>query len=66
MGDWDEPLADLVFHWGEAYLIDHPGPDTWLAQRRDDRTVLRAGTPAELLDLIREDYRVRPVARSPR
>jgi hypothetical protein len=61
--DRDEPLDELRHHYGSAYLISHPEPDVWLAQRRDDRTVLRAESAAELLDLIRDDYRDRPVSR---
>jgi len=34
----------------------------WLAQRRDDRSVLRAESARELLAKIRADYRDRPVA----
>ena len=45
-------------------MITHPAPDVWLAQRRDDYTALRAGTPAALLDKIRADYYPRPVPRS--
>ena len=37
--------------------------DMWLAQRRDDRKVLRAGNPEKLLELIRADYAERPVNR---
>ena len=63
MGEYTEPLADLRHHYGSAYLISHPEPDVWLAQRRDDRTVLRADGPAELLDRIRADYAAHPVSR---
>lgn len=59
--DWH--LDDLKWHWGEAYVIGHLGPDLWLAQRRDDRKVLRAATPGELLDLIVADYDDQPVRR---
>ena len=59
----DEPLADLRHHWGEAYLIEHPGPDVWVAQRRDSRTTLGAASPEALLELIRADYASNPVRR---
>ncbi len=59
----DDDLAELRWHWGSAYLIDRPGPDVWLAQRRDDRTTLRATSAAGLLDKIYADYRDRPVSR---
>jgi hypothetical protein len=44
-------------------VVSHPAPDVWIAQRTDDNTTLRAGTPGELLDLIRLDYAARPVPR---
>jgi hypothetical protein len=60
----DEPLADLRFHWGGAYLIEHLGPDVWVAQRRDkSRGTLGAKTPAGLLVKIRDDYAAQPVPR---
>lgn len=60
--DWH--LDDLKWHWGEAYVIGHLGPDLWLAQRRDDRkVVLRASKPEELHDLIVADYDDQPVRR---
>jgi hypothetical protein len=62
-GDYDADLTELRHHWASAYLITRPEPDVWLAQRRDDRTVLRAGSAGELLEKIRTDYRDRPVSR---
>ena len=59
----DPCLSDLVWHWGSAYAIGHPAPDTWFAQRRDGRGMLRAATPDELLSMIRSDYQVTPVPR---
>lgn len=56
-------LAELKWHWGSAYAVSHPQPDVWLAQRRNDRRVLKAETPGELLDLIRQDYAADPVPR---
>lgn len=58
----DEPLADLRHHWGTAYLIEHLGPDVWVAQRRDkSRGTLGAKTPGGLLVKIRADYQAAPV-----
>ncbi len=55
--DWQEPLDELRWHWGEAYLIHYfSGPDRWVAQRRDSHATMSASNPAGLLDLIREDY----------
>ena len=61
MDEWS--LADLIWHWGSAYVITHPCPDAWLAQRRDNRDTIRASTPAELRDRIVADYTARPVPR---
>jgi hypothetical protein len=63
VGEYTEPLAELRHHWSGAYLITRPEPDVWLAQRRDDRTVLRATSAAGLLEKIRADYADRPVSR---
>ena len=63
MGEYTNDLTELRHHYGEAYLISHPGPDTWLAQRRDDRTLLRSDSAASLLEKIRADYAERPVPR---
>ena len=59
----DRDLNDLRWHWGSAYLIHNPEPDVWIAQRRDNRDTIRAGTPGELRDRIVEDYAARPVPR---
>lgn len=64
MATSDEPLGELLFHWGSAYIVAHPQPDTWVAQRRDTRETLRAGTPDGLRDRIAADYTARPVPRS--
>jgi hypothetical protein len=61
--DRDEPLDELRHHWGSAYVIEHPGPDVWIAQRKDSRETLRADSSGELLDLIRNDYAAHPVSR---
>lgn len=58
-----DDLTDLKHHWGSAYAISHPGPDVWLAQRRDTRETLTATTAAELHDKIVADYTARPVKR---
>ena len=61
--DRDEhDLDELRWHWGEAYLVHHLG-GRWVAQRRDSRETISAGTAAGLLDKIQADYRARPVAR---
>lgn len=52
-----------MFHWGSAYLISHPNPGVWLAQRRDDRQMVRATNPEKLRQAIRADYAARPVPR---
>ncbi len=63
MGDYDADLDELRHHWGSAYIIEHPGPDTWVAQRRDSRQTLAAQSPESLLEKIRADYSARPVGR---
>ena len=62
----DSDLADLRWHYHGAYVVSHPEPDLWLAQRTDDHTTLKAGTPDELFTLIRADYARKPVPRAPR
>jgi hypothetical protein len=61
--DWDEPLIALRWHWGEAYIICHPEPDVWTAQRRDTRETLRDFTPVGLRDQVIRDYTARSVKR---
>ncbi len=61
--DTEEALGALLWHWGEAYIIVHPEPDFWLAERRDTHETVRAATPEELRDRILEDYRRSPVSR---
>jgi hypothetical protein len=58
-------LDDLRWHYGEAYLIELIG-DRWIAQRRDSHATMSAGSPDQLLGLIRADYAARPVPRDPR
>jgi hypothetical protein len=64
--DWEGPLDNLRWHWGGAYLIHYFKPGRWVAQRKDSHGTISADSPAELLDLIREDYRQHPVPRDPR
>ena len=59
----DEDLAYLAWHWEGAYAVSHPEPGVWLAQRLDDRAVLRAASAGELRDAIIADYTARPVPR---
>jgi hypothetical protein len=56
-------LDDLRWHWGDAYLIHHLGPDTWVAQRRDSRQTLGAKDPETLRERIKADHAARPVGR---
>jgi hypothetical protein len=63
VSDYDDALADLRHHWGDAYVIAQTGPGVWLAQRRDNRAVLRAESVDELGRAIRADYQARPVPR---
>ncbi len=55
-------LIDLRYHWGGAYEIALRGR-LFRATRRDDGTVLRAHSAAELYQAIWRDYRARPVPR---
>ena len=57
----EQELEELLWHWCGAYVIAQTGPGVWLAQRRDDRAVLRAESVAELSEKIRADYQNRPV-----
>lgn len=63
LGEWANLLDSLRWHWGDAYLISFFEPDQWMAQRRDNRATLRAGTALGLRDLILADYTARPVPR---
>ena len=60
-------LADLHWHWGDAYSITTDG-DTWSASPRTDLTVIvTAETADDLRALIRTDYAQRTeVQRQPR
>lgn len=61
--DWT--LADLRWHYGDAYEItDRPG---WRARRKDGKGVwITAPSPKALIELIRSDYRRDPVSRDVR
>jgi len=61
--DWDEPLDELRWHWGDAYLIHFFGPGKWVAQRRDSHETMSADSPVILREKISEDYAARPVSR---
>jgi len=63
VGDYETPLDELRWHWGDAYLISFFEPDIWVAQRRDDRSVLRSDSPADLREKIVTDYTAHPVSR---
>jgi len=64
MSDWETPLDDLPYHWGDAYLIHYfPGPDKWVAQRRDSHATMSTDSADGLLGLIRADYAAHPVSR---
>jgi len=64
VGDWDGPLDELRWHWGDAYLISFFEPDNWMAQRRDNRETLSADNPVDLREKIVTDYTAHPVSRS--
>ena len=65
VGDWEKPLDELRWHWGDAYLIHYfEAAGKWVAQRRDSHGTMSADGPDQLLDLIRDDYRRYPVSRS--
>jgi hypothetical protein len=54
-------LADLRWHWGDAYDINWSG--AFRGVRRDNGLVLGAASADELRALIRSDYSCRPVSR---
>ena len=54
-------IADLRWHWDEAYDITWDG--RFLARRLDDGGYLEADTAEELGERIRRDYTERPVPR---
>jgi hypothetical protein len=52
-------IADLRWHWDEAYDITWDG--RFRARRHDDGGLLEADTAQELSERIRHDYTERPV-----
>jgi hypothetical protein len=58
----DRDLADLRWHWGEAYEIVFAGR-TFSALRRDGLGSVTALSANDLRRLIRADYAERPVSR---
>ena len=58
----DRDLADLRYHWGEAYVITLVS-GMFRAVRRDDGSAVTASTPGHLIAEIRADYQARPVPR---
>ena len=57
-------LADLRWHWGDAYEINWAS--VFRAVRRDNGLVLTNVSAKELRTLIRSDYTRRPIPRRPR
>jgi hypothetical protein len=55
-------IADLRWHWGEAYEIGWTD-GKFTAERRDDGDLLTASSAEELYERIAADYRNRPVSR---
>ena len=63
----DEPawtLAQLLRHWGSAYVIAGRG-ERWIARRRDGKGELHADSPDLLHEMIVADYGRHPVPRDP-
>jgi hypothetical protein len=63
-----QQLKAIAEFWGYAYTFsyddaDHPD-EPHGAHRRDGNGTLRAGTPAMLLDAIKDDMALRPYARN--
>jgi hypothetical protein len=56
-------LADLRWHWADAYEINWAG--VFRAVRRDNGLVLTTVSAEELRTLIRSDYTGHPVPRQP-
>jgi hypothetical protein len=56
-------LADLRWHWGEAYVITAPY-GLFRAERRDDGAAISCVTAGGLRVLIRDDYAARSVPRT--
>lgn len=56
-----QQLCYLQWHWGTAYEVTADERGGWRAVRRDDGVPLDAESADELLRVIHEDYRARPV-----
>ena len=56
-------LADLRYHWDEAYVITL-AHGMFRAERRDDGAAVSCATAGGLRALIRDDYAARPVPHS--
>ena len=61
----EDPLSDLRWHWGDAYVINCLGLGKWTAERRDTHETLHANSPLGLRDKIVADYSRRRVSRDP-
>jgi hypothetical protein len=59
---WDDGVAALRWHWGEAYEITVRN-GIYRAVRRDDGAAVTATTAEQLTAEIWADYRERPVPR---
>ena len=55
-------LADLDWHWDDAYVISFEY-GMFTARRRDNGAVVRSPEASGLYDEIRQDYEARPVPR---
>jgi hypothetical protein len=55
-------FANLTYRFGRAYEI-HAGKLGWSATRRDDGSLVRCRTGAELEAEIRTDHEARPLGR---
>lgn len=49
-------LADVGFHWGDAYVFGCDGTNYTAHRRGYPDQVIIAGSPEELRDMIRKDY----------
>jgi hypothetical protein len=56
-------LAQIRYHWGEAYEVGWQDGSFWF-RRRDNGATLQCSTVAALLSEIRLDYGARPVPRA--
>jgi hypothetical protein len=56
-------LAQIRYHWGEAYEVGWQDGSFWF-RRRDNGATLQCTTAAALLSEIRLDYSAMPVPRA--